>query len=105
MFPQPIKIRYTWTMPGRRARYQVDYILVRNRYKNQVKKCKNYPGADINSDHNLVLIETNLNLKRKESNESTKRKWCMDKLKNEKIRSDFNEELNNLSQEANSNKN
>jgi len=29
----------------------------------------------------------------------------MDKLKNEEIRSDFNEELNNLLQEANSNKN
>jgi len=50
-------------------------------------------------------METNLSLKRKESNESKKRKWCMDKLKNEEIRSDFNEELNNLLQEANSNKN
>jgi hypothetical protein len=50
-------------------------------------------------------METNLSLKRKESNENTKRKWCMDKLKNEEIRSDFNEELNNLLREANSNKN
>ncbi|CAI6352699.1 unnamed protein product [Macrosiphum euphorbiae] len=105
MFSQPIRRRYTWTMPGGRARYQIDYILVRNRYKNQVKKCKTYPGADINSDHNLVLMETNLSLKRKKPNECTKRKWCMDKLKNEEIRSDFNEELNNLLQEANSNKN
>jgi len=49
-------------------------------------------------------METHLSLKRKESNESTKRKWCMDKLNNEEIRSDFNEELNNLLQEANSNR-
>lgn len=66
-------------MPGERARYQIDYILVRNRYKNQEKKCKIYPGADINSDHNLVLMETNLSLKRMEPNETTKRKLCMDK--------------------------
>jgi hypothetical protein len=100
MFSQPIRRRYTWTMPRGRARYQIDYILVRKRYKNQVKKYKTYSGADINSDHNLVLMVTNLSLKRKEYNESTKRKWCMDKLKNEERRSDFNEELNNLLQKC-----
>jgi len=52
-----------------------------------------------------VLMETNLSLKRKENNGSTKRKWCMDKLKNEEIRTDFNQELNKLLQERNSNRN
>lgn len=65
MFSQPKRRRYTWTMPGERSRYQIDYILVRNRYKNQVKKCKSNPGADINSDHNIVVMDTNLSLKRK----------------------------------------
>jgi len=30
IFSQPKWRRYTWTMPGERARYQIDYILVRN---------------------------------------------------------------------------
>lgn len=53
------------TMPGAIARYQIEYILARNRYKNQVKYFKSYPGADINSDHNLVIMEENLSLKKR----------------------------------------
>jgi hypothetical protein len=45
-------------MPEDIAIYQIDYILVRGRYKNQVKQCKSYPGADINSDQNLVIMES-----------------------------------------------
>jgi len=29
--------RYTWKMPGDTGRYQLDYILVRQRYGNSVK--------------------------------------------------------------------
>lgn len=54
--------RYTWKMPGDLGRYQIDFILVRNRFKNQVKSCKTYPGADINSDHNLVMMKCDLKL-------------------------------------------
>ncbi|KAL4135345.1 hypothetical protein QTP88_006960 [Uroleucon formosanum] len=35
MFSQPTRRRYTWTMPGGRARYQIDYILEENINKNQ----------------------------------------------------------------------
>lgn len=30
---------YTWKMPGDLRRYQIDFILVRNRFKNEVKSC------------------------------------------------------------------
>lgn len=36
-------------------RYQIDYIMVKNRFKNQVKESRSYPEADIDSDHNLVM--------------------------------------------------
>ncbi|XP_025423375.1 craniofacial development protein 2-like isoform X1 [Sipha flava] len=42
--------RYTWKMPGDISRYQIDYIMVKNRFKNQVKESISYPGADIDSD-------------------------------------------------------
>ncbi|VVC27559.1 Endonuclease/exonuclease/phosphatase [Cinara cedri] len=58
--------RYTWKMPGDLGRYQIDFILVRNRFKNQVKSCKTYPGADINSDHNLVMMKYNEGRSKKE---------------------------------------
>ena len=38
----------------RSERYQLDYIMIRSRYRNTVRNCHSYPGADVNSDHNLV---------------------------------------------------
>lgn len=43
-------------MPNDSNRYQLDYILVKNRYKYKIKLSKSYRGADIDSDHNLVMI-------------------------------------------------
>jgi hypothetical protein len=37
----------------------------KQRFKNQIKQYKTYSGADINSDHNLVMMEIQLNSKEK----------------------------------------
>jgi hypothetical protein len=51
--------RYTWKISGDIARYQIDYILVRKRFRNQIHRCKTYPGADADSDHNLIMMKCN----------------------------------------------
>jgi len=51
-------------MPGDIARYQVDYILVKNRFKNQVKFYKAYPSAYCDSDHNFVMMKCELRYKK-----------------------------------------
>lgn len=56
-------------MPERGNRYQLDNILVRKKYSNQVKQSKSYPGADIDSDHNLVIMGTRLCLKKSTRNQ------------------------------------
>ena len=68
---KPVKLKdsrylhtsYTWTMPGDIERYQIDYILIKQRFRNQVKDCRSYPSADINSDHNPVVIKCSLMFK------------------------------------------
>jgi endonuclease/exonuclease/phosphatase family metal-dependent hydrolase len=45
-------------MLKRDDRYQLDYILVRKRYRIQVKQSKGYPEAVIDSDHDSVIMET-----------------------------------------------
>jgi exonuclease III len=72
--------RYTWKAPGDRERYQIDYIMVRQRYRNSVKNAKSYPGADVNSDHNLVAMSTDIKLK-KIMKRGNKKKWNMEKFK------------------------
>jgi len=44
--------------------YERTYIKVKNRFRNQVKDNRSYPGADLNSDHNLVMMKYNLKFKR-----------------------------------------
>jgi len=55
--------RHSWKAPGDRGRYQIDFILIRQRYRNAVKNSKVYPGADVDSDHNLVEMELAIRLK------------------------------------------
>jgi len=68
--------RYTWTEPGDTGSYQIDHILTKCRYWNSVYNAKAYPGADIDSDHNLVVDNLRVQLStkatvRQRSNEGT----------------------------------
>ncbi|PIK51575.1 putative RNA-directed DNA polymerase from mobile element jockey-like [Apostichopus japonicus] len=42
MLQQHPRRLYTWKMPGDRSRNQIDYIMVRNRYKNSFKNVQTY---------------------------------------------------------------
>ena len=48
---------YTWKSPGDRYRNQIDYIMVRSRWKSGIRKCSTYPGADCGSDHQLLVMQ------------------------------------------------
>jgi endonuclease/exonuclease/phosphatase family metal-dependent hydrolase len=87
--------RYTWKMPGDVGRYQIDFIMVRNRFKNQVKDSRSYPGADIDSDHNLVMMKCNLNFKKLKRRGNINR-WQTSKLKEEKVNEKFKEYTNRI---------
>ena len=75
--------RYTWKRPGDTARFQLDYILVKQRYRNSVKNSRSYPGADVNSDHNLVMAKIQLKLKKLRRKKKVK-KWCLKDLESKK---------------------
>jgi len=68
--------RYTWKSPGDRDRFQIDYILIKNRFwKCQV--CQDM-------DHNLVAAKINIKLK-KLHRTCQRRSWNMDKLKKDDL--------------------
>lgn len=64
-FKHPERRLYTWKSPGDMYRNQIDYIINDSRFKNCVKNVKTFPGADIASDRNPVVI--NLNAKTEEN--------------------------------------
>ena len=71
---------YTWKSPGDRYRKQIDYILVEERFRNGVRRVCTLPGADINSDHNLLMSEVNFRLKKVHKG-NMKKRWNLEKLK------------------------
>ena len=50
-FKQHKRRLFTWKSPDEQTRNQIDYILVNQRFRNAVRSCKIFPGADCNSDH------------------------------------------------------
>ena len=83
--------RYTWHAPNGRTRTQIDYIMVQNRYKSGISRAKTrtFPGADIGSDHDLVMMTFRVRLKRSKKAKNTILKFNLDKLKDPNISSLF----------------
>lgn len=93
LFEVPLRRRYTWKAPDKR-RSQLDYILMKQRYRNQIKSCHSYPGPDIDSDHTLVLAKCNISFKR--TKRSVKKKWRTEGLKEEETKMAFEERTNKI---------
>lgn len=83
MFDHHPRRRYTWKAPGDRCRSQIDYILVRERFKNQMKDCRAYAAPDIDSDHNMVMMKCSLQFKKLQK--GSQKKYDVNKLKNGEI--------------------
>ncbi|XP_072048767.1 craniofacial development protein 2-like [Amphiura filiformis] len=47
----------TWKSPGDRYRNQIDYIMMKRRWKSSVLDAKTYPGADCDTDHILLAAK------------------------------------------------
>ena len=75
LFEQPNRLLYTWKSPGDVTRNQIDFILVRKRFRNSIRWCKTYPGADIGSDHNPVVAKICVKLKRAAPRNQKKREF------------------------------
>ncbi|XP_039309130.1 craniofacial development protein 2-like [Solenopsis invicta] len=57
MFKQHIRKQYTWTSPDNRTKNQIDYILIKSRWKSAVLSAKTLPGADCGTDHRLLTFK------------------------------------------------
>ena len=83
--------RYTWHAPNGRTRTQIDYIMVQNCYKSGVSRAttRTFPGADIGSDHDLVMMTFRVRLKGSKKAKNIRLKFNLDKLKDANISSLF----------------
>ena len=79
-FKKPKRRLYTWKAPGYWSRRQLDYILVKHRFRNGVKDVQTLLGADTDSDHNLVVAKFCTRLKKIIRFQKRRPRWDLDKL-------------------------
>jgi endonuclease/exonuclease/phosphatase family metal-dependent hydrolase len=71
---------YTWKAPGDRSRYQLDYILVKHRFRNSLKDVHTLPGTDFDSDRNFLVAKICTRLKKIIRFQKRRPRWDLEKL-------------------------
>ena len=102
-FKLPKRRLYTWKSPADNSknivRNQIDYLLIRRRFRNAVKSVKTYPGADVSSDHNPVVANIKIKLKKVQRKKKTNA-LDTNELKNEKkkavLKNQIQDKLKNI---------
>ena len=63
--PHKASRRWTWHSPNGKHHNQIDYIMIKRRFQTSVNiaKTRSFPGADIGSDHDLVMMTFKFHLK------------------------------------------
>jgi len=68
-FQQKDSRKWTWMAPDGKHTNMIDLVLVDRRWKTAVKVCRTFQGADVSSDHSLVMCKLKLRLKRTKGQE------------------------------------
>lgn len=89
--PHKLSRRVTWHSPNGEHHNQKDYIMVKRRFQSSVNiaKTRSFPGADIGSDHELVIMTLKLHLKRVKKQGQTRIKFDLEQLKDPAVAEAF----------------
>ena len=73
----------------------MNYILVKHRFRNSVKDVQTMPGADIDSDHNLLVAKICTRLKKVIRFQKRRPQWDLEKLyvQRQRVRDNLEEKL------------
>ena len=83
--------RWTWHSPNGQYHNQIDYNLVRKRFRSGVSiaRTRSFPGADIESDHDLLMMTLRFRLKKISKPKHTRLKFDLEKLKDPNVLETF----------------
>ena len=54
----------TWVSPDKKTKNQIDHLMINGKYKGSIIDTKVYRGADIGSDHYMVISKRKLKLQK-----------------------------------------
>ena len=66
MFQKHPRHLYTWISSASRTRNQIDYVMFSHKWKSNIRNVRTRPGADCNSDHQLLTADIRIRMKKME---------------------------------------
>ena len=96
IFPHKRIHKQTWTSPDGITKNQIDHITINKKWRNSLQDVRVYRGADVHSDHSLLVGTLKLKLRKSENPDNpTRKKYDIGKLKNINIKHQFKLEIQN----------
>lgn len=91
LHPHKASRRATWHSPDGRTHNQIDFILVSNRFSSGIigRRTRSFPGADIDSDHDLVMMSLAVKLKAVAKKSKEHIRYDVDRLQDAGVSAQF----------------
>jgi hypothetical protein len=95
LFPHKDIHKATWVAPNQHTFNQIEHVAISKKWRRSLLDVRSYRGADVASDHHLVMVQLRLKLaaNKPASQRTTRRKFNTEKLNNAVTRKEFEEEL------------
>ncbi len=103
-FQQKDSRKWTWISPDGKSRNMIDMVLIDRRWKTSVRNCRTYQGADISSDHSLVLCKIQVRLKRRQPRKDMLPRINIQAFRKKQIQEEFEHKLKIKLRDSNSRK-
>ena len=91
LHPQKPSWKATWHSPGGKTHNMIDHIMISKRFQSSVNlaQTRTFTGADIGSDHDLLMTSMRVRLKKNRKRKSPRIKFDIEKLKDPDIAAEF----------------
>ncbi|CAF1270699.1 unnamed protein product [Adineta ricciae] len=87
--------KWTWESPDGIHKNMIDLIIIQKRWKSSVVNCRTFQGADISSDHSLVLCNIKLRLKNIQNKPKYNQRLNIQQLNDQTIKTSYQTHLEN----------
>ena len=85
----------TWTSPDRTTKNQIDHVIINRRWRSSLQDVRAYRGADVASDHTLVLAVVSLKLRRSKGRQARQQRLDSGRLNESLTKQAFAVEVKN----------